>query len=203
MTELTVLCPVPAGLADHVVQLLADADVHSRKATVRRTQESPEPPPEPKPSDQFYIVIAKEDMDRANSVIGLVLPQLLDPDSESSNLSDQLVRSEETGIKPLAVWRGPSGSVLDEPADELHDADGNFVPPEPPTVPLPRDRLSRFAWAAVVLGPLLIIAAIVLNLDGFFAVAGIALGFTGFGTLIARAPDRAPPDGGWDNGAVL
>lgn len=199
MTELAVLCPVPTGLADHVVQLLADADVAGQKAAVRRPQDSPQQPP----PDPIYIVVKREDMDRAKSVIELVLPQLLDPDLGSSNLSEQLVRSEDTGIKPLAVWRGPSGSVLDEPADELHDEDGNFVPPKPPPVPRPRDRISRFAWGAVVLGPLLVVATILLGFDGFFIVIGIALGFAGFGTLVARAPDRAPPDGGWDNGAIL
>jgi hypothetical protein len=198
VSELAVLCPVPPGLADHVVQLLADADVAGQKAALRRGQEPLQQPPDP-----IYIVVQKQDMDRAKSVIELVLPQLLEPGSGSSNLSDQLVRSEDTGIKPLAVWRGPSGSTLDEPADELHDEDGNFVPPKPPPVPRPRDRVARFAWAAVVIGPFLVLAAILLNLDGFFIVIGIALGFAGFGTLIARVPDRAPPDSGWDNGAVL
>lgn len=201
MTDYVVLCKTPTGLAEHVRQLLADAGVASQGAI-------PKPQPDAQPSstnppDSIYIVVASTDLEQARSVVGLVLPQLLEPGSTSSNLSDRLVRSEKPGIEPLPVWRGPEGSVLDEPEDSLHDEDGNFVPPEPPPVPRPKDRVSRFAWAGVLLGPALVLVALVLDLGGLTTGIGIIMFFAGFITLVARTPDRAPQDDGWDNGAVL
>ena len=201
MSDYVVLCRVPTGLASHVKQLLSDAGVVSQAAILK--SDSDAQPESSGPPESVFIVVTKADLEQARSVVGLVLPQLLDTDSGSSHLSDRLVRSEAPGIEPLPVWRGPSGSVLDETEDSLHDAEGNFVPPEPPPVPRPKDRVSRFAWAGVLLGPALVVVAIVLNLGGLFTGIGIAMFFSGFITLVARTPDRAPQDDGWDNGAVL
>lgn len=201
MSEYVVLCRVPTGLADHVRRLLADAGLSSEGALLKSDPEAR--PDSGGTPESIFIVVAESDLEQARSVVGLVLPQLLDAGSGPSQLSDRLVRSETPGIEPLPVWRGPSGSLLDETEDSLHDADGNFVPPEPPPVPRPKDRMSRFAWAAVLLGPALVLVAIVMNLDGLLTGIGIMMFFSGFVILVARTPDRPPPDDGWDNGAVL
>lgn len=201
MSDFVVLCKVPTGLANHVKQLLSDAGVSSEGAILRSdstTQPDPTSPP-----DSIFIVVPKDELEHARSVVGLVLPQLLDPAAGSSRLSDNLVRSENPGIEPLPVWRGPSGSLLDETDDLLHDEEGNFVPPEPPPVPRPKDRISRFAWAGVLLGPALVLVALAVGLGGLITGTGIVMFFSGFLTLVARTPDRAPQDDGWDNGAVL
>jgi hypothetical protein len=201
MPDYVVLCRVPTGLAGHVKQLLADAGVPSQGAMLR-----PDANAQPEPSgapESIFVVVASSDLEQARSVIGLVLPQLLEADSGTSRLSDSLVRSEEPGIDPLPVWRGPAGSVLNEAEDSLHDEDGNFVPPMPPPVPRPKDRVSRFAWAGVLLGPVLTLVALVMNLGGLFTGMGIVMFFAGFIVLVARSPERAPQDDGWDNGAVL
>jgi hypothetical protein len=224
VTEYAVLCQVPAGLADHVVQLLADADVASQKAIARR--EGHEGVADPTAKEPLFLVVPKEDMDRARSVVGLVLPQLLDPQSSKSGLADRLVRSDDAGmggradqptdgglpdndsdsgggITPLPVWRGPSRGVLDEPDDAFHDEEGNYVPPAPPPIPRPKDSISRFAWAAVIGGPLLAMISIALGLDGIFSSAGLLMFFGGFGTLVARRPDHKPHEDDLGNGAVL
>lgn len=201
MSDYVVLCRVPTGLAGHVKQLLADAGVESQGA-IPKSESEPRSETAGTP-DFIFIVVAGSDLEQARSVIGLVLPQLLDTDSGVSRLSDRLIRSEEPGIEPLPVWRGASGSVLDEAEDSLHDDEGNFVPPEPPPVPRPRDKVSRFAWAGVLAGPVLVLIAVVTNLGGLFTFMGIAMFFSGFLVLVARSPERAPHDDGWDNGAVL
>ncbi len=194
-----ILCEVPTGLADHVVQLLADAGIRSGKGV---PQPDPNKPTDTTPPSNVYIVVEKADTEKAVATVGLVLPQLFERKDDTNRLSDRLVRSDEPDVEPLPVWRGPQGSVLDE-RDELHDEEGNFVPPEPPPVPKPKDRIARFAWAAVFLGPLLIIITLAIGLSDGFLGLGLLVFFAGFGTLIARYETRTPPEDGYDNGAVL
>jgi hypothetical protein len=202
MPEHVILCEVPTGLADHVVQLLADAGIRSGKGV---PQPDAAKPPEVDPPAVVYIVVEKNDTEKAVATVGLVLPQLFERKDGENRLSDRLVRSDEPGIEPLPVWRGSQGSVLDESdaSDDLHDEEGNFVPPVPPPVPKPKDRIARFAWAAVFLGPILLVVALVTNIGDGFLGLGIMIFFAGFGTLIARYETRTPHDDGYENGAVL
>lgn len=81
--------------------------------------------------------------------------------------------------------------------------DDHFEPPTPPPLPMP-DTIGRFAWAAVLGGPLFLIIATLLHLDvsgwpGLFALFAFVGGFV---TLVARMKDRPPDDLG-DDGAVV
>jgi hypothetical protein len=79
------------------------------------------------------------------------------------------------------VIKGPRDYGLDE------EDEGHFVPPEPP--PLPEaDVTTKFAWLAVLGGPLLIFAFILLQQDlPWWAVtAGVGGFLGGFATLVAR-----------------
>lgn len=80
----------------------------------------------------------------------------------------------------------------DESADE-HGAEA-FTPAEPPPIPHPADVVARFAWAAVIGGPLLLIVSNVLSLGQFISGLGVALGIGGFVTLIARRRDTSPDE---------
>ncbi|MFJ7207557.1 hypothetical protein ACIQWR_28950 [Streptomyces sp. NPDC098789] len=91
------------------------------------------------------------------------------------------------------VGVGPRDHSLAEPeptaADGTGDAadEGHFVPPEPP--PLPSgDVTSRFAWLAVVGGPLLLLVAVLLQWEMTWWLTALGIGgfLGGFATLVAR-----------------
>ncbi|MFN8158080.1 MAG: hypothetical protein U0R68_11725 [Candidatus Nanopelagicales bacterium] len=85
-----------------------------------------------------------------------------------------------------------------------HEVDDHFVPDPPP--PLPEtDRITRFAWAGLIGGPVMIMLAAILGigLEGWVLVAALAAFLGGFATLILRMGDRRSDDDGWDDGAVL
>jgi hypothetical protein len=82
--------------------------------------------------------------------------------------------------------------------------DDHFEPPPPPPVPMP-DTIGRFAWAAVIFGPLFLVISALFSLDvsgwpGFLALAASVGGFV---TLVARMKDRPDSDLGDDDGAVV
>jgi hypothetical protein len=84
-------------------------------------------------------------------------------------------------------------------ADEDH-----FEPPPPPPIPLP-DTIGRFAWAAVLGGPLFLVLAALFDTEvsgwtGFLALSAFVGGFV---TLVARMKDRPPDDLDGDDGAVV
>lgn len=83
-------------------------------------------------------------------------------------------------------------------------ADDHFEPPPPPPVPVP-DTINRFAWAAVIGGPLFLVMGAVLDLDiaGWAGFAALSAFVGGFVTLIARMKDRPPPGLDGDDGAIV
>ncbi|WP_455355511.1 hypothetical protein [Streptomyces sp. SYSU K217416] len=90
------------------------------------------------------------------------------------------------GVGPGA---GPRDHELAEPVDDdLDESDeGHFVPPEPPPLPA-ADTTSKFAWLAVVGGPLLLLLAVLLGwpMTWWLTTLGIGGFLGGFATLIAR-----------------
>jgi hypothetical protein len=84
---------------------------------------------------------------------------------------------------------GPRDYQVAEPSDDdFDDSDeGHFVPPEPP--PLPEaDVTSRFAWLAVVGGPVLMLLAVLLQWNMTWWLTTLCVGgfLGGFATLVAR-----------------
>ncbi|WBB59869.1 hypothetical protein O7599_30660 [Streptomyces sp. WMMC500] len=87
--------------------------------------------------------------------------------------------------------------------DDLDETDeGHFVPPEPP--PLPKaDTTTKFAWIAVLGGPLLLLLMLIFQqpMTWWASVLGIGGFLGGFATLVARMrpggdDDDEPPGGG-------
>ncbi|MEV7515260.1 MULTISPECIES: hypothetical protein [Streptomyces] len=75
------------------------------------------------------------------------------------------------------------------------DDEGHFVPPEPP--PLPEaDTTTRFAWVAVLGGPLLLLLAVLLNWDMTWWLTTLGVGgfLGGFATLVVRMNDGDEDD---------
>ncbi|MFF5702756.1 hypothetical protein ACFY7H_09680 [Streptomyces sp. NPDC012794] len=111
-----------------------------------------------------------------------------DPDPEAG-------RKPETGPKPELGGSvtfapgvgvplpapGPRDHTPAEPADE-----GHFVPPEPELPPA--DTTAKFAWLAVVGGPVLLLLAVLLQWDMTWWLTTLGIGgfLGGFATLIAR-----------------
>lgn len=84
--------------------------------------------------------------------------------------------------------------------DDPHD---HFVPPEPPRGPR-LDWIARLAWLGLLGGPLLLIAAAVLDFGTGRITTLAVTGFIGgFLTLVFRMKDRLPPGDGGDDGAVV
>jgi hypothetical protein len=90
------------------------------------------------------------------------------------------------------------------PATAVPAEDDHFEPPPPPPIPVP-DTLGRFAWAAVLGGPLFLVVATLVGLEASGWPGLLALGafMGGFVTLVARMKDRPPTDLGGDDGAVV
>lgn len=128
------------------------------------------------------------------------------PDGESEGDEGSSVRSftvYSPGSGPRD-WRLPEDEDGADGADE--DDEGHFVPPEPP--PLPEsDATAKFAWLAVLGGPLLLIFTILLQqeLRWWIVTLGIGGFLGGFVTLVARMRDGRDEDD-WDDpgrGAVV
>jgi hypothetical protein len=119
-----------------------------------------------------------------------------------------------TSVRSFTVYSagsGPRDWSLPSPDDESgtgsdEDDEGHFVPPEPP--PLPQsDTTAKFAWLAVLGGPLLLIFAILLQVELTWWIATLGVGgfLGGFATLVARMRDGRDEDD-WDDpgrGAVV
>ncbi|MCQ4081566.1 hypothetical protein NGB36_13365 [Streptomyces sp. RB6PN25] len=88
---------------------------------------------------------------------------------------------------------------------ELPEEDeGHFVPPEPPPLPQP-DVTTKFAWLAVVGGPLLLFGFVLLQqpITWWVVVLGVGGFLGGFATLIGRMKDRDDEDDDPHGGAVV
>jgi hypothetical protein len=208
------LVVVEDDLADHVVDLLAAAGI----AAV--TSHSPQ-------GRLSTIAVPAAQLHRARATLDLVLPGVLGEESgelrlptEPPRLSGRLIRRSDwtsdavsddpvqpprsglvdgraafaDSLQPAEWDQGPAAT---EPVD-----DGDYLPPEPPPIPH-GDPVSRFAWLGAVGGPILMLLTALLNLPSILAAAGLTAFVVGFGVLVARMPNRAPQDDGWDDGAVL
>ena len=108
---------------------------------------------------------------------------------------------DKTGDKPSAAKPlgssvafapgvgGPRDYQSPEPTeDDFDDEDeGHFVPPEPPPLPA-ADVTAKFAWLAVIGGPLLLLLAVLLTWDMTWWLATLGIGgfLGGFATLVMR-----------------
>ncbi|KKD04982.1 hypothetical protein [Streptomyces sp. WM6386] len=138
---------------------------------------------------------------------------LLEPETISEEPKEPKEDEKPASAKPLgssvafAPGVGPRDYTAPEPAEEDFDEDddeGHFVPPEPPPLPA-ADTTAKFAWLAVVGGPLLLLLAILLRWDMTWWLATIGIGgfLGGFATLVMRMRTDEDEDDDPGRGAVV
>ncbi|MDQ1629787.1 MAG: hypothetical protein QOI54_3531 [Actinomycetota bacterium] len=176
------------------------------------------------PSDSVYVDVERRE--HARSVVERYLAEVRDElawagivatfDSPIIDVVRRWPASEEVDEPRGSI--GTTRADGDEPAaprvldwppappPEVHRAgdEEHFQPPPPPPIPVP-DTLGRFAWTAVLGGPLFLLVATLAGLDASGWPGLLALGafMGGFVTLVARMKDRPPSDLGDDDGAVV
>ncbi|MGK5630614.1 hypothetical protein [Streptomyces sp. URMC 123] len=101
---------------------------------------------------------------------------------------------------------GPRDWEAREPSDDDFDDtdEGHFVPPEPP--PLPKaDATAKFAWIAVLGGPLLLLLTVLLRWDMTWWIGTLGIGgfIGGFATLVVRMKDGDEDEDDPGRGAVV
>ncbi|MEU2114349.1 hypothetical protein ABZ567_01550 [Streptomyces sp. NPDC016459] len=108
------------------------------------------------------------------------------------------------GVRPA----GPRDYSPAEPDDGPGGSDeDHFVPPEPPPLP-DADATTRFAWLAVIGGPVLMLLAVLLRWDMTWWLTTLCVGgfLGGFATLVGRMKHDDDDDDGFDDpgrGAVV
>jgi hypothetical protein len=176
---------VPDGRKDDAAVPLDESAVW--EAIVAGYGEEPPDPPGAKP---FKSV---DDMARLEGGVNGDGPAASPPAPEGQDTQDgHDVKDRPLGgsvvFAPGVGMAGPRDFAPAEAKDDdLDDSDeGHFVPPDPD---LPEvDVTSRFAWLAVIGGPLLLLAAVLLSWDmtWWLQVLGIGGFLGGFATLVAR-----------------
>jgi hypothetical protein len=122
------------------------------------------------------------------------------PVNEGPSAVDTVLPPPDRSIVIHPVIKGPRDFELIEDDDE----DGHFEPPEPP--PLPEaDVTTKFAWIAVLGGPLLLLAFVLfqLELTWWAILVGVGGFLGGFSTLVARMRTGEDDDDLPGGGAVV
>jgi hypothetical protein len=115
---------------------------------------------------------------------------------------DDTADNEEKTDEPPADSTGEltlTARVVKPATDD--DDDDHFIPPPPPPLPKP-DAMTRFAWVALLGGPLYLVASVFLNwqVPSWAAFTAVAAFIGGFVALVLRMGDDPPED---DDGAVV
>jgi hypothetical protein len=214
-------------VAQPVLDALAAAGIAAyceNQSEARTPEEAEEPVRIPIGYDEIFVDAAA--VDQARPVIDRSTE-----DAEWESLVQQFSQpsapGHEGGDDPVPRWPAsedvddkyeplidvPTGlTVEDTPAADDEDAKpkrkdddphDHFVPPEPPRGPR-LDWITRLAWLGLLGGPLLLIAAAVLDFGtGRITTLAVAGFIGGFLTLVLRMNDRLPPGDGGDDGAVV
>ncbi|MFJ3333485.1 hypothetical protein [Streptomyces sp. NPDC086766] len=135
-----------------------------------------------------------------------------EPGEERPRSADERRRPEREGPAPggplgssvsFAPGVGPRDYSPREPSGD-EDDEGHFVPPEPPPLPA-ADVTAKFAWLAVLGGPVLLLLAVLFGWDMTWWLATLGIGgfLGGFATLVMRMKPDDEDDDNPGRGAVV
>ncbi|MGX1130098.1 hypothetical protein RKD49_002288 [Streptomyces glaucescens] len=137
-----------------------------------------EEPPDPPGAKPFKSV---EDL-------ALLEPETNDDEGEAPRKEAAKPLGSSVSFAP-GVGGGPRDYSAPEPAEDDFDEDdeGHFVPPEPPPLPA-ADATAKFAWLAVIGGPVLLLLAVLFGWDMTWWLTALGIGgfLGGFATLVMR-----------------
>ncbi|MFI6283587.1 hypothetical protein ACIBCM_02320 [Streptomyces sp. NPDC051018] len=129
-----------------------------------------------------------------------------DADGDAGSGADGPALGSSVVFAPGVGGGGPRDYSVAEPKDDdLDESDeGHFVPPEPP--PLPEaDVTARFAWLAVIGGPVMMLVAVLLGWEMTWWLTTLCVGgfLGGFATLVARMAHGDDEEDDPGRGAVV
>ncbi|MFJ8672947.1 hypothetical protein [Streptomyces sp. NPDC093589] len=141
-----------------------------------------------------------------------------EPGAEAGPAGDDDAAANDTGTAGPAGPAKPGGFVVyapgvgprswtpSEPSDDDFDEsdEGHFTPPEPPPLPRP-DVTTKFAWLAVLGGPLLLMVLVLFQqpVTWWSTLLGIGGFLGGFATLVGRMKRDDEDDDMPGGGAVV
>ncbi|MFI6552158.1 hypothetical protein ACWGBY_26080 [Streptomyces griseus] len=196
----------PAGDGGAEQERAIDEDA-AWAAIVAGYGEEPPDPPGAKPFKSIEDLALLEDDQR--NVTGPDDGSAGDPADKGSGKTPPKPLGSSVVFAPGVA--GPRDYELPESKDDGIDVpddgdEGHFVPPEPP--PLPEaDVTAKFAWLAVIGGPVLMLIAVLLRWEMTWWLTTLCIGgfLGGFATLVARMPHDDDDDtyGDPGRGAVV
>lgn len=222
------LTDVETHLVDGLLERLRDEEVAAYTApTAGRRGPYGDTVPPLGPSDSVYVDSSRREVARA------VTDRYLEEMAAEMAWADIVADFDREPTDPVPRWPAIEDVADDDPSTASPDArtagfgelrdrlaappiepgprrereredQDHFEPPAPP--PLPEtDRITRFAWAGAVGGPLVLVAAALggVPLSGWVGFLALVAFMTGFVTLVARMEERPPTDSGPDDGAVV
>ncbi|MET9466235.1 hypothetical protein ABZY44_15820 [Streptomyces sp. NPDC006544] len=150
------------------------------------------------------LLLPEEDVKPSPPELGTDSPADPAPDSAPEAPSATALGSSVV-FAPGVGTAGPRDHSLADPEDSPAAAkdEGHFVPPEPE---LPEaDATSKFAWLAVVGGPVLLLLAVLLQWEMTWWLTTLGVGgfLGGFATLVARMSAGDEDDDDPGRGAVV
>lgn len=220
----------PPGESGEEQHVPFDEDAAWRAIVAGYGEEPPDPPgarpfrsvedlalPEPEPDDSPDKSAPKPPEKPSDKPSDANSDKSSDKDSGKSSDKPADRSSDEAGpsaTKPLGssiafapgVGGGPRDYRAPEPSEDDfgEDDEGHFVPPEPPPLPA-ADATAKFAWLAVIGGPVLLLLAVLLGWDMTWWLATVGIGgfLGGFATLVMRMKGDDEDDDDPGRGAVV
>ncbi|SEC27985.1 hypothetical protein [Streptomyces sp. PAN_FS17] len=174
--------------------------------------EEPKDPPGAKPFKSVEDLALLE-TEANGETSGAAAPEPKGDKGETARAAQPAEESgEEKPAGPLgssvsfAPGVGPRDYSVAEPSEDDFEPDdeGHFVPPEPPPLPA-ADPTAKFAWLAVVGGPVLLLLAVLFGWEMTWWLATLGIGgfLGGFATLVMRMKTDDEGDDDPGRGAVV
>ncbi|MGW6859444.1 hypothetical protein [Streptomyces xanthophaeus] len=180
--------------------LLPEEDVKPLPAEPKDDAKDGRPKAEPKPGSEEEPEAAQKPGKDAGAGAG--------PDTASGPGPESVppvALGSSVVFAPGVGGAGPRDHSLAEPKEDdlTPDEEGHFIPPEPELPPA--DVTAKFAWLAVVGGPVLLLVAVLLQWDMTWWLTTLGIGgfLGGFATLVGRMEHDDEDDDDPGRGAVV